>query len=272
MDYSIQKITGSSFKITTGATHDVDVEIKRIPPKSEVSSQTPTSVAPTVVNSIGTAVVPVTNVYTLTKGDYYIITLDMDSDNNDNVYIIDTTENSVDYRHLLIVRDYLNTMIRTKVNDGICCSPEEVCKCGSNCSTIYDFNIMALISLTYFGETDLDISFNYANFTVDNSSTTLLKTGYDYKCVSVGTTPWDWREGTITLIHNSSDTPVTTSTLVADSVYTCVHTGFPADGGDSVLTAYTSALETRLNYIADAISKIEKYNQTCNIDNNPCSC
>jgi len=257
MEYTIESTAANIVKITMGiSAYPLTVIFKKV--DYDVYTETGQTV------TISPDVTPTTYTYILSgaAGVEWEATLP-----SDGVYKIYITENTVEHIHLFINTYTLDEYLKSVVGNILCCNPLDACHCGTLCDDYYDFNTLVLLSLTFFGEANIDIQLDYRTFTTE-----YLYKDYKYECKTVGVGPYMWSDAGTTLLQDSTGLSVTNNQpLTLGDIYSCVETGQPDTFGGATLSALTSDLTTRLNYTADAIYRYTKYMETCDVIRG-CSC
>lgn len=258
MSYYLNKLTSSSIEFKD-LTAPLTVLFYSIPSTKDDPAQVPVAYEPTVIDVNGDAVVPVASTYTLSN----LLAPFSVQFGEDGVYKIEV---NATYLHLFINIETYEGLIQTSVIDSICCSPLDKCDCNEKCESLYNFNVLALLGQTLMSD-EIDINFNYGEI-----GSGYLFNGYDYLCTTAdGGSPPHWQYGTTDILTDINYVvhPDTTS-VVENTIYKCIFTGIPDDYDGATFTALTTTLQNKLNYIADALARLYKYNSEC--DNNPCSC
>jgi len=258
MAYAFSKVSNKvvDFEINSFDWASMVVTITKLTPNTYVYSGT-IDIDFTAINE--SVFEETVNVYGISAADTYRITF-----NEDGVYKINvvTTSSTTNKDYIFISKDSLITYLTEDVNNVLSCNPETECHCNETCERYYNFNMLTLLSASYFGD-DIDINFNYGTVTSGG-----LISGYDYKCTYAGSGTRDFNEGISPLLMEKSNFNVIAAdtTLVLNTVYTCIFTGTPDAWGATVLTGMTDEFTERLQYIADTMDRIDDYKT------NVCSC
>lgn len=257
MEYIIKTINANTFRLTIGlSSYDLDLQVTKITPTTYVEETQTLSIDPDVS--------PTAGVYTLSGSadDEWNISL-----SSDGVYKIYVTESGTQHVHIFINTNTLDVYLKSILPNIVCCNPVDKCHCGTMCDDYYDFNILALLSLSCFGVDNIDIQFDYRTFSGE-----YLYRDYRYECKSAGSGPYVWTDSGQTVLNTSGGEAVSSATaLTVGNIYTCIRTGLPDAFGGATVTALNSDLVSQLQYTADAIYRYSEYMDTCT-ENAGCSC
>ncbi|MFA5696676.1 MAG: hypothetical protein WC917_04545 [Bacilli bacterium] len=253
MDYTIEMIARDIAKITIGVNnYDVALTPVIIDHDSYAESDADIAISPSVT--------AVDNVYTLDEvaDTEYEITF-----NADGVYKLYITENDIDYLHIIIIANTVDDYFEDKIPDFLSTTP--LSEDDSN-REYYDFNVITVLTINFFGETNQNIYLNYEDITSG-----ILYEGNIYQCNSSGAGTFDWQDSSNEdLLMNMNGSAVTSNNpLVVDTYYKCIKTGTPTNWGSETpteITLYSDYFDTWIKRVVDSLYKFSIYNQT-NIDN-----
>lgn len=260
MEYTIEAIARDVIKITLGQ-YDLDMTPVIIEAYTYSEEDADITISP------GT--VPTVNTYGLDgdEGDEFEITF-----NADGVYKLYITENGIDYIHIVYITNEIDDYFLDRIPQLICSNPLRECTNGINCKHHYDFNVLSLLTLSLFGETNENLFLDY-----EDLKSGILYKDQIYQCTGIGSGTYNWRDsgGNDLLADMSGNIITNTSTLELNAYYKCIKTGTPVEWGSStntVLTLSSPAFLSILHNKVDSIYKFYKYSQDCLDSNSIESC
>lgn len=255
MEYTIEAIARDVIKITLGQ-YDLDMTPVIIEAYTYSEEDADITISP------GT--VPTVNTYGLDgdEGDEFEITF-----NADGVYKLYITENGIDYIHIVYITNEIDDYFLDRIPQLICSNPLRECTNGINCKHHYDFNVVSILTMSFFGETNEDIYLDYETLTGG-----ALYQGQIYQCTGIGSGTYNWEDsdGDSLLSDMNGNIITNTDSLELNVYYKCIKTGTPVEWGsvtNSELTLYSANFYTHLKNVVDSIDRFYKYSQEC-LDSN----
>lgn len=277
MSYLLTKTSANSFTLNLSAGYTKNtalaIKIQKITPTTHILA----AVSSTVIPAADVAYNAVTGLTCFYTEDIYTISLP------DGVYKISIMDGGYDTTallpafvptniHFFISKATMDTYMKASIQHVLCCNPLELCRCKTKCNNYYDMTVLGLLSLSFFGETDIDLRMDFYPISGGPAIPNLpFVVGYEYYATT-GAAGVDFTNaGGVPLLRTQSYVFITT-TVVTGVTYVCVESGIATDITGAVFTPITANFLTKLYNIADALSRVSKYIDGCNNSSSSCSC
>lgn len=246
MAYIIESIARDVIKITIGV-NDVLVTPVKILHTTYEEEEADIDVSPTIT--------PTANVYTLTgnDGDDFEITF-----NEDGIYKLSISEGDGAYKHYVIISNEVDDYFEEALPNLISNSPIEEYSKQVKYTEKYDFNIVSMFTMLFFGETNQYVYHDFEELTAGQ-----VYEGCIYQCTNIGSGTYDWTnsDGDVLLVNIDTGIDLEDTAPVLNAYYKCIKTGTPVAWGttDATLCAETEAYVNYIHNVADSLYRFNLY-------------
>jgi len=246
MAYTIESIARDVIKITIGV-NDVLVTPVKILHTTYESEAADISVSPTIT--------PVANVYTLTgnENDEFEITF-----NEDGIYKLSISEGDGSYKHYVVISNEVDDYFAEAIPELISNSPIEEYSKQIKYTERYDFNVISMFTMLFYGETNQYVYHDFEELTAGQ-----VLEGCIYQATAIGSGSYKWTNSDEDILLINIDTGVTLEDTAPTlgGYYKCIKTGTPVSWGTSpsTLCAETEAYTNYIHNIADALYRFNLY-------------